>query len=74
MDYFSGEFMMDYRVADLEGLLAALRSEGIEIVKEVEIYDYGKFSHIIDGDGHNVELWEPVDDIYDDMVGDGRTK
>jgi predicted enzyme related to lactoylglutathione lyase len=65
--------MINYRVENLEVLLEQLRNEGVEIVDEVEEHDYGKFVHILDGEGNRVELWEPVDTAYDKIVK-GRTK
>ena len=73
-DYFDGHFMMNYRVTDMDALVKALKDKGVEIVDEVETHDYGKFVHIIDGDGSKIELWGPNDEVYDDMVGQGRTK
>ena len=61
-------FMINYRVADLEGLLAVLKEEGVEIVGEVQTFDYGKFAHILDLEGNKVELWEPNDEAYEGMV------
>ena len=72
--YFDQDFMINYRVPDLGGLLEDLKAKGVEIVDEVQQEDYGKFVHIIDGDGNKVELWEPNDESYDDIVGEGRTK
>ena len=74
-DYFAPspkEFMVNYRVADLEGLLAVLREEGVEQVGEVARFDYGKFAHILDPEGNKVELWEPFDEAYGEMV-EGKT-
>lgn len=56
------EFMFNYRVDDLEKLLAVLKDEGVEIVGEIEEYEYGKFGWILDPEGNKIELWEPVDD------------
>ncbi len=58
------EFMVNYRVADLESLLKELREQGVEIVGEMETYDYGKFAHIMDPEGNKIELWEPVDSVF----------
>ncbi len=58
-------FMINYRVHDLEALVAQLREEGVEIVDEMETYEYGKFIHIVDPDGMKIELWEPVDAGFD---------
>ena len=56
------DFMINYRVADLEALLAELRKEGVTIVDEMETFDYGKFVHIMDPEGNKIELWEPADE------------
>lgn len=71
-DYFSPsekEFMINYRVHNLEGLLKRLRSNGVTITDTVETYSYGKFVHIMDNDGNKIELWEPVDSIFTNMGG-----
>jgi len=53
--------MINYRVANLEALIEALRSEGVTIVDEIEAYDYGKFVHILDLEGNKIQLWEPAE-------------
>ena len=55
------EFMINYRVDDLESLMTELKKEGVEVAGEMEVYEYGKFAWIIDPDGYKVELWEPID-------------
>jgi predicted enzyme related to lactoylglutathione lyase len=55
------DFMINYRVADLEALVEELKKEGVTIVDKIEAYDYGKFVHIIDLEGNKVQLWEPID-------------
>ena len=67
------DFMINYRVENLEELVKELKAEGVQVLDEIESFDYGKFVHILDPDGHSIELWEPVDKVYDDLVG-GRTK
>jgi predicted enzyme related to lactoylglutathione lyase len=57
-------FMFNYRVADLLGLLKALREEGVMVVGEIEKYPYGKFGWIMDPEGNKIELWEPVDEGF----------
>lgn len=52
-------FMVNFRVADLEALLAALRAEGCNVLDKTETSEYGKFGWVIDPDGNKVELWEP---------------
>lgn len=53
------EWMVNYRVRDLDAVLAHLRASGVEPVAEVEEYPYGRFTWIVDGEGNRVELWEP---------------
>ena len=52
-------FMINYRVADLHGLLEELRAEGVPVDDNVEEHEYGKFGWIMDPEGNRVELWEP---------------
>ena len=52
-------FMINYRVADLDGLLAQLVEAGIEIVGEIQDEPYGRFAHLMDPEGNKIELWEP---------------
>jgi predicted enzyme related to lactoylglutathione lyase len=75
-DYFKPsekDFMINYRVENLEGLVEELKSEGVRILDKIETFEYGKFVHIMDPDGHAIELWEPVDEVYDRLI-EGRTK
>jgi predicted enzyme related to lactoylglutathione lyase len=58
------QFMLNYRVQDLEALLKRLRDEGVKVVGEVEKYDYGKFGWIMDPEGNKIELWEPNDRTF----------
>lgn len=58
------EFMINYRVNNLEGLLEKLKANGVTIVDTIESYSYGKFLHIMDPDGTKIELWEPVDSVF----------
>jgi predicted enzyme related to lactoylglutathione lyase len=67
------EFMINYRVEDLEALVAVLKQEGVTVLDEIEAFEYGKFVHILDGEGNKIELWEPNDVEYDKIV-EGRTK
>lgn len=67
------DFMINYRVENLEALVAELRKEGVTILDEIETFEYGKFVHILDLEGNSIELWEPNDIEYDKIV-DGRTK
>ncbi len=55
------DFMINYRVENLEALVEQLKTEGVTIVDTIESYDYGKFVHIMDPEGNKIELWEPGD-------------
>ncbi|PZX55735.1 VOC family protein [Algoriphagus chordae] len=67
------DFMVNYRVENLVELLQELKAEGVTILDEIDDTSYGKFVHILDPDGHSIELWEPVDEAYDKIV-DTKTK
>jgi len=58
-DPSSSQFMINYRVDDLDGLLRQLKAEGVKVDDKVEEYEYGKFGWIIDPEGNRIELWEP---------------
>jgi predicted enzyme related to lactoylglutathione lyase len=61
-DYFAPsqkEFMINYRVQNIEELVKKLRENGVTIVDEMATYDFGKFIHIMDAEGNKIELWEP---------------
>ena len=55
------DFMINYRVENLEALVDELKKNGVTIVDTIETYDYGKFVHILDAEGNKVEFWEPND-------------
>lgn len=67
------QFMINYRVTNIEQLVDTLRNNGVTILDSIETFEYGKFVHIMDLEGNKIELWEPVDDIYNKSVK-GRTK
>jgi predicted enzyme related to lactoylglutathione lyase len=54
------DFMINYRVENLEALVEELKKEGVTILDKIEAYDeYGKFVHILDIEDNKIELWEP---------------
>lgn len=61
------EFMINYRVQNIEGLLQKLQANGVTIVDEITSYEYGKFVHIMDREGNKIELWEPIDQAFTEM-------
>jgi predicted enzyme related to lactoylglutathione lyase len=54
------DFMINYRVDNLEALVEELKKENVTICDSIETYDYGKFVHILDNEGNKIELWEPA--------------
>ena len=52
-------FMINYRVDDMDGMLAQLKENGVEIVKGPDEDFNGTFAWVLDPDGNKVELWEP---------------
>ena len=63
------EFMINYRVQNIEKLVENLKKNGVAIVDEIEAYEYGKFVHIMDPEGNKIELWEPIDSVFTSMGG-----
>lgn len=62
-DYFQPskkDFMINYRVENLEALSQELKDQGVTIVDDLAIYSYGKFIHIMDPEGNKIQLWEPI--------------
>ncbi len=59
------DFMINFRVENLEWLLGELKKEGVQQLGEMQVYDYGKFAHIIDPEGNKIELWEANDAGFD---------
>ena len=52
-------FMINYRVADLDSVLEALRSEGCDVLEKADDSEYGKFGWVMDPEGNKAELWQP---------------
>jgi predicted enzyme related to lactoylglutathione lyase len=55
------DFMINYRVENLEVLVEELKKNGVTIVDTIETVDFGKFVHILDAEGNKIQLWEPTD-------------
>ncbi|HAD97422.1 MAG TPA: glyoxalase [Cryomorphaceae bacterium] len=53
------EFMINYRVQNIESLVDKLKANGVNVLDSIATYDYGKFVHIMDAEGNKIELWEP---------------
>ena len=67
------EFMINFRVENIEWLVAKLKEEGISVLDEIETMEYGKFVHILDHEGNKIELWQADDGEYEKMVGGNVT-
>jgi predicted enzyme related to lactoylglutathione lyase len=66
-EYFSPskkDFMINYRVQNIEGLVNKLQQNGVTILDSISTYEYGKFIHIMDAEGNKIELWEPADNLH----------
>ncbi|MFM6946037.1 MAG: VOC family protein [Flavobacteriales bacterium] len=61
------EFMINYRVTDLEYLLSEFKKNDVQVLDSIEVYEYGKFLHIMDLEGNKIELWEPNDHAFEKM-------
>jgi len=61
------DFMINYRVQNLEKLVEELKKENVTVVDKIEAYEYGKFVHIMDIEGNKIELWEPNDIEYEKL-------
>jgi predicted enzyme related to lactoylglutathione lyase len=57
--YFDKPFMINYRVADLDAMLAQLRAAGVEVADKVDETEFGRFGWAVDPEGNRIELWEP---------------
>jgi len=61
------DFMVNYRVENLEGLVDQLKKENVTITDTIQTVEYGKFVHIMDIEDNKVELWEPNDVEYEKL-------
>jgi predicted enzyme related to lactoylglutathione lyase len=53
------DYMINYQVEDLFGLLEVLKAEGVTVLDETDVSEFGKFGWVIDPEGRKIELWEP---------------
>ena len=71
------DFMINYRVDDLEALVAQLKAEGVVVTDTIQTVEYGKFVHILDVENNKIELWEPNDIEFEKLgnkIGSKTTK
>ena len=61
-DYFGNpekNWMLNFRVRDLDAIVAQLRAAGIEVTINPEAYPNGRFARLHDPEGNPIELWQP---------------
>lgn len=68
------DFMINYRVEDLVGLVDELKKNGVQVLDSIETYDYGKFVHILDPENNKIELWEPIDKAFTEPTESNESK
>ncbi len=65
-DYFGSpdqQWMINFRVSDLDAVMEHLRGKGIEVITKPDWNsEAGRFARIHDPEGNPIELWEPVED------------
>lgn len=61
-EYFRADksFQINFRVADLDAMVAQLKAAGIEVVPQDDMPGIGRFAHLEDPEGTPIELWEPA--------------
>jgi hypothetical protein len=62
-DYFGAPeqaFMVNFRVKNLDAMVAQLKEAGIAVKVDAETYPNGRFARLHDPDGNPIELWEPA--------------
>ncbi len=58
--YFAGGWMINFRVRDLDAMVAQLRAAGIDVTIDAEACPYGRFARLQDPEGNAIELWQPA--------------
>ncbi len=63
-DYFDRreqQWMINFRVADLDGMIRQLRAQGVDVITKAEWDSQaGRFARIHDPEGNPIELWQPA--------------
>jgi catechol 2,3-dioxygenase-like lactoylglutathione lyase family enzyme len=60
--YFDKPCMINYRVRDLDAILAQLRAAGVVVDEKVDDNEFGRFGWATDPEGNRIELWQPATD------------
>jgi predicted enzyme related to lactoylglutathione lyase len=62
-EYFApsaAPFMINFRVDDLDAMLAQLRELGEPVIDKIEEMEFGRFGWVVDPEGNKLELWQPA--------------
>lgn len=54
------QWSINFRVRDLDAMVAQLRAAGVEVTEHAESYPNGRFAELIDPEGTPIQLWEPA--------------
>lgn len=54
----TSSFMLNFRVDNLDALVVELKKEGVELIGDPIVEEFGKFAWVMDPDGNKIELWE----------------
>jgi len=71
------DYMINYRVENMDALIAELKANGVTVTDTIQAVEYGKFVHILDMEGNKIELWEPNDIEFEKLgkqIGAKTTK
>jgi predicted enzyme related to lactoylglutathione lyase len=64
-DLFGGperSWALNFRVTDLDAMVAQLRAASVEVEVDPEAYGFGRFASLHDPEGNVVQLWQPEGD------------
>lgn len=53
------QWMVNFRVNDLDAMIAQLRAAKIDVTFDPNTYPNGRFARLLDPEGNPIELWEP---------------
>lgn len=53
-------WMINFRVRDLDAIVAQLRAAGEDVEVDSERYPNGRFAHLRDPEGNGIQLWQPM--------------
>lgn len=70
-EYSNREFIINYIVEGIEQLVNNLRAKGVQVLGNIEEFEYGKFVHLLDPENNKIELWEPNIDIFGSVERSG---